>query len=45
MIRSCADSGMGILLYSTELLELTGLCDRCIVIYGNRIVGECQANR
>jgi ribose transport system ATP-binding protein len=43
VIRSCADSGMGVLLYSTELLELTGLCDRCIVLYGNRIVGECQA--
>ena len=40
VIRSCADSGMGILLYSTELLELTGLCDRCVVIYGNRIVRE-----
>ena len=31
------------LLYSTELRELTGLCDRCIVVYGNRIVGECHS--
>ena len=34
----------GSLLYSTELMELTGLCDRCIVVYRNRIVGECHSN-
>jgi ribose transport system ATP-binding protein len=43
VIRKCAEQGAGILLYSTELRELTGLCDRCVVIYGNRIVGECHS--
>ena len=43
VIRKCAEQGAGILLYSTELRELTGLCDRCVVVYGNRIVGECHS--
>ena len=40
VIRKAASEGTGILLYSTELRELTALSDRCVVIYGNRIVGE-----
>lgn len=44
VIRKCAEQGAGILLYSTELMELTGLCDRCLVVYGNRIVGACQSD-
>ena len=43
VIQRAASDGMSILLYSTELRELTALSDRCIVIYGNRIVDECPA--
>jgi ribose transport system ATP-binding protein len=39
-IRRVAESGAGVLFYSTELRELTAICDRCLVIYGNRIVAE-----
>lgn len=41
-IRQFADDGGCILLYSTELRELTNLCDRCLVLYGKRIVAEHQ---
>lgn len=40
-MRTYASMGVGILFYSTELRELTILCDRCVVVYGNRIVGSC----
>jgi ribose transport system ATP-binding protein len=43
VIREAASEGTGILLYSTELREITALSDRCVVIYGNRIVGECRS--
>jgi len=39
-IRRVAESGAGVLFYSTELRELTAICDRCLVIYGNRILAE-----
>ncbi len=39
-IRRVAETGAGVLFYSTELRELTAICDRCLVIYGNRIVAE-----
>jgi ribose transport system ATP-binding protein len=45
VIRKCAEHGIGILLYSTELMEIVGLCDRCIVVYGNRVVGQCEGNQ
>jgi len=40
MIHAFAASGGAVLLYSTELDELVHLCDRCIVVYRNRIAGE-----
>lgn len=39
-IRQFADDGGCVLFYSTELRELTYLCDRCLVVYGKRIVAE-----
>lgn len=41
-IRQFADNGGTVLFYSTELRELTGLCDRCLVLYGKQIAGEYQ---
>lgn len=43
-MRAYADKGTGILFYSTELSELTSLCHRCLVVYGNRVVGQCVGN-
>ncbi|MBX5471892.1 MAG: sugar ABC transporter ATP-binding protein [Acetobacteraceae bacterium] len=40
LIRRFAEEGGAVLFYSTELDELVHLCDRCLVIYRNRIAGE-----
>lgn len=37
-LRKSSDGGAGILLYSTEIPELLGLCDRILVMYGGQIV-------
>jgi ribose transport system ATP-binding protein len=38
LLRSLADSGTTILLYSTDYEELIGCCDRVMILYGGRIV-------
>jgi L-arabinose transport system ATP-binding protein len=40
LIRHLADSGMAILVISSEMPELIGLSDRIIVMAGGRVVGE-----
>ncbi len=40
MMRDFVRDGGAILFYSTELDELVHLCDRCLVLYRNRVVGE-----
>jgi ribose transport system ATP-binding protein len=40
MMRLFVGEGGAILFYSTELDELVHLCDRCLVVYANRIAGE-----
>lgn len=40
MARKFATNGRGILMYSTEIPELVGLCDRVYTIHGGRITGE-----
>ncbi len=40
MMRDFSQGGGAILFYSTELDELVHLCDRCLVLYRNRIVGD-----
>lgn len=42
MMRAFVRAGGAVLFYSTELDELVHLCDRCLVIYRNRIVGELE---
>ncbi|MGH7118050.1 MAG: sugar ABC transporter ATP-binding protein [Acetobacteraceae bacterium] len=44
MMRAFVRDGGAILFYSTELDELVHLCDRCLVVYQNRIVGELQGS-
>ncbi len=45
MIQRFASSGGAVLFYSTELDELVHLCDRCLVVYRNRIAGEVLQER
>ena len=40
MMRGFVRGGGAILFYSTELDELVGLCDRCLVLYRGAIAGE-----
>ncbi len=40
LLNRLAGEGAGILLLSTDLLELVGVCDRVHVIYRGRMVGE-----
>lgn len=43
LIRELADTHrMGVLMVSSDMLELLGLCDRILVMYGGRIVSEIQ---
>ncbi len=41
-LRAAADSGVGVLLISTELEEILDLADRIVVISNGRIVGDMQ---
>lgn len=45
ILRDLAEQGVGILVISSELPELIGLCDRVIVIAEGRITGELPAER
>lgn len=40
IINKLADQGVGIIIVSSELLELLGMCDRIIVIHEGEITGE-----
>jgi ribose transport system ATP-binding protein len=40
MMRRFVHGGGAILFYSTELDELVHLCDRCLVLYRNRVISE-----
>ncbi|MFG1889017.1 sugar ABC transporter ATP-binding protein [Micromonospora sp. NPDC049051] len=44
LLRRLADDGMGILLASSELPELTGVCDRVVVLRRGRAVAELPAD-
>jgi ribose transport system ATP-binding protein len=40
VIRTFAESGGSVLIYSTELSELVSLTDRCLVLYRGQVAGE-----
>jgi len=40
LLRQLADSGKGIIFYSTDYAELIGCCDRVVMMYGGRITRE-----
>jgi len=43
LLRDMAEAGAAILLYTSELKEVQLVCDRAIVIFGGRVVGEISA--
>jgi ribose transport system ATP-binding protein len=40
LMRSLADSGIGLLFFSTDLSEIVNMCDRALVMYEGQIVQE-----
>ena len=44
LLRDLAQSGIGIIVISSELPELLGLCDRVLVIREGRLAGELDAD-
>jgi ribose transport system ATP-binding protein len=45
LIQRLADDGRSVLLYSSDLPELIGLCDRVVAFYRSRIVDEFSGER
>lgn len=43
LLRELADAGAAVILYTSELKEISLACDRAIVIFGGRVVGEVDA--
>jgi ribose transport system ATP-binding protein len=44
LLRQLADSGKGIILYSTDYAELVGCCDRVLILYRGKVVSELAGN-
>jgi ribose transport system ATP-binding protein len=42
LLRQLADSGKGVIFYSTDYAELIGCCDRVVILYGGRITRELE---
>jgi ribose transport system ATP-binding protein len=43
LLRDLAEAGAAILFYTSDLKEIQLVCDRAIVIFGGRVVGEVDA--
>ena len=43
LLRDLVEAGAAILLYTSDLNEIQLACDRCIVVFGGRIVAELDA--
>jgi ribose transport system ATP-binding protein len=43
LLRDLADAGAAVLFYTSDLKEIQLACDRVIVIFGGRVVGEMDA--
>jgi len=43
LLRDLADAGAAVLFYTSDLKEIQQACDRVIVIFGGRVVGEMAA--
>lgn len=42
MLRELADAGIGVVIISSELPEIIGMCDRVVVMHEGQITGEVQ---
>lgn len=42
LLVSCAERGVGVLMASSDLMELIGLCDRVLVLHEGAIAGELR---
>ena len=40
LLRRLASEGVGVIVVSSDLPEIIGLCDRVLVVYEHKIVGE-----
>ncbi len=40
LVRQFADAGGAVIFYSTDVMEITNLCDRVVVMYGGRLCAE-----
>src|SRR5690606_22965151 len=40
ILRNLADQGVGVIVISSELPEIIGLCDRALVVHEGRLAGE-----
>ena len=45
ILRELANQGVGVIVISSELPEIIGLCDRALVIHEGRIAGEVDADQ
>ena len=45
LLRSLANEGVGVIVISSELPEVIGVCDRVLVVYEHRIVGEVSGEQ
>jgi ribose transport system ATP-binding protein len=43
ILRDLADKGVGVIVISSELPEIIGLCDRALVIHEGKLAGELAA--
>ena len=43
LISEMAESGLGVVMVSSEMPELLGVCDRILVMSGGRLAGEVNA--
>jgi ribose transport system ATP-binding protein len=43
LLRDLAAEGAAVLIYTSELKEIPLVCDRVIVVFGGRVVGELDA--
>jgi ribose transport system ATP-binding protein len=43
LLRDLAEAGASVLIYTSELKEVQLVCDRAIVVFGGRVVGELTA--
>ena len=44
LLRELADAGSSVLLFTSELPEISLVCDRAIVLFGGEIVAEMPAS-